>query len=195
MHRLERYLAIGALIGACAASPFGPALAEVVLEPSIGGGSAERAPDVGGQRIVPSGTLRLTCTQYGVKIADERLKNVAISPLNAIGWLSFEQAGGRGRSVLLPFGDGGTACLLSPEAAYLKGAAAAFRSAIAENRPMSWGSSTAHAAGRVVPVRTFADAQGRTCREFTQTVTINGRTEKETGTACERGAGVWRLIP
>lgn len=195
MHTLKRHLRIGLLIGACALPLAGPAPAAVVLESKSGDDAAGGVLDRGGLPVIPSGPLRLTCTQYGVKIADERLRNVAVSPLNAIGWLSFEQEGGHGRSILLPFGDGGTACLLSPDAAYLKRAAAAFRAAITENRPVSWGSTLARAMGRVAPTRTFTDPEGRTCRAFIHTLNVNGRADTESGTACERAGGAWRVMP
>jgi surface antigen len=33
------------------------------------------------------------------------------------------------------------------------------------------------------------------CREFQQTITINGKTEKAYGTACRQADGTWRIVP
>jgi surface antigen len=41
-----------------------------------------------------------------------------------------------------------------------------------------------------------AGSTGRTeCREFQQTITINGKTEKAYGTACRQADGTWRIVP
>lgn len=41
---------------------------------------------------------------------------------------------------------------------------------------------------------TYRDDLGRTCREFTQTIFIEGRRETATGVACRRNDGTWRII-
>jgi len=47
--------------------------------------------------------------------------------------------------------------------------------------------------GTITPVRTFQNAQGAHCREFQQTVTIGGKTEKAYGTACRQPDGHWKI--
>ena len=42
--------------------------------------------------------------------------------------------------------------------------------------------------------RQGADSEGRTCREFQQTVTIGGRQEQSYGTACRDANGDWKLV-
>ena len=42
--------------------------------------------------------------------------------------------------------------------------------------------------------RQGADSQGRTCREFQQTVTIGGRQEQSYGTACRDANGDWKIV-
>ena len=49
----------------------------------------------------------------------------------------------------------------------------------------------AHGAATVI--RQGADSDGRTCREFQQTVTIGGRQEQSYGTACRDANGDWKL--
>jgi surface antigen len=52
----------------------------------------------------------------------------------------------------------------------------------------------APAKGTTVITRQGADQQGRTCREFQQTVTIGGEEVQSYGTACRDGNGDWQLI-
>ncbi|HSR54694.1 MAG TPA: RT0821/Lpp0805 family surface protein [Alphaproteobacteria bacterium] len=50
-------------------------------------------------------------------------------------------------------------------------------------------------AGSVTPTRTLPPDQGQTgpCREFQQTVTIDGRSERAYGTACRQADGSWKI--
>ena len=50
------------------------------------------------------------------------------------------------------------------------------------------------ASGTTVITRQGANQQGRTCREFQQTVTIGGEEVQSYGTACRDGNGDWRLV-
>jgi len=52
---------------------------------------------------------------------------------------------------------------------------------------------TAHS-GTITPVREGRDAQNNTCREFKQTVTIDGKKESVTSTACRDAQGKWVMI-
>ncbi len=47
--------------------------------------------------------------------------------------------------------------------------------------------------GSITPRKTFKRNDGTYCREFTQTVTIGGRTEEAYGTACRQPDGTWKL--
>jgi surface antigen len=49
-------------------------------------------------------------------------------------------------------------------------------------------------AGTVTPTRTYQTAQGSYCREFQQTVTIDGKQERAYGTACRQPDGSWRMM-
>ncbi len=46
--------------------------------------------------------------------------------------------------------------------------------------------------GSVTPTRTYETASGP-CREYQQTVTIEGRTERAYGTACRQADGSWKI--
>ena len=57
----------------------------------------------------------------------------------------------------------------------------------------SWRNPDSGHSGTVTPTRTYQTPQGRNCREYTQTVTIDGRTEKVRGTACRQYDGTWKV--
>lgn len=48
--------------------------------------------------------------------------------------------------------------------------------------------------GTVTPVRTFQNRHGQYCREYNQTVTIGGKTEKAYGKACREPDGSWKIV-
>lgn len=48
--------------------------------------------------------------------------------------------------------------------------------------------------GSATVTRQGADSEGRTCREFQQTVTIGGRQEQSYGTACRDANGDWKIV-
>lgn len=47
--------------------------------------------------------------------------------------------------------------------------------------------------GSITPKKTFQRKDGTYCREFTQTITVGGRTEQAYGTACRQPDGTWKL--
>ncbi|MCP4326981.1 MAG: hypothetical protein GY791_00895 [Alphaproteobacteria bacterium] len=47
--------------------------------------------------------------------------------------------------------------------------------------------------GTYTPHNTYTTKDGLTCRDYEQTVTIDGKTEKATGTACKTADGSWRV--
>lgn len=48
--------------------------------------------------------------------------------------------------------------------------------------------------GTVTPTRTFQQSSGQYCREFEQTVTIEGKQQKGYGTACRQPDGSWQIV-
>jgi surface antigen len=156
---------------------------------------AEGAAETGGHPLIAPGPFRLSCLQDGLRIAEGRgLEQIAIPPSSLIGALSFRRSGERGRSIIVPLDGGLTTCVLSPEFAQLRPAAAAVERAVVTNRVATWSAADAEASGRVEPVRSFADARGRICREFHQSVTIAGHHEIGSGIACRSRRGSWRLV-
>jgi surface antigen len=73
-------------------------------------------------------------------------------------------------------------------------AATAERQALADNAPADWSDPQSGTSGRVRPLRSFTDAAGRQCREYSQTVNIAGRRRSDTGIACRQSDGNWSLV-
>jgi surface antigen len=48
--------------------------------------------------------------------------------------------------------------------------------------------------GAVTPTRTYQNASGQYCREYTQTVTIGGQQHQGYGTACRQPDGTWKIV-
>lgn len=48
--------------------------------------------------------------------------------------------------------------------------------------------------GTFTPTKTYQESSGRYCREYQQTITINGKTEQGYGTACRQPDGSWQIV-
>jgi len=59
---------------------------------------------------------------------------------------------------------------------------------------ITWNASTTAHAGTITPTREGRDAQNNACREFKQTVTIDGKQTEVTSTACRKPDGTWVQI-
>jgi surface antigen len=59
---------------------------------------------------------------------------------------------------------------------------------------LPWKNPNSGNSGLVTPTRTFQQSDGTYCREFTQTVTVGGRTEQAYGTACRQADGSWKIV-
>ncbi len=75
-----------------------------------------------------------------------------------------------------------------------RAAATAERQALADNAPADWNDPQSGTSGRVRPLRSFTDAAGRECREYSQTVNISGQRQSDTGIACRQSDGNWSLV-
>ncbi len=58
----------------------------------------------------------------------------------------------------------------------------------------TWRNPDNRHSGTVTPTRTYRRESGEHCREFQQTVTIDGRTERAHGTACRQSDGSWKIM-
>lgn len=68
----------------------------------------------------------------------------------------------------------------------------------ANNAPLgeaiSWNNPNTGNYGTVTPIRDGSTKSGAYCREYQQTITVGGKTEKAYGTACQGADGQWRIV-
>lgn len=57
----------------------------------------------------------------------------------------------------------------------------------------SWSNPDTGNRGEITPVRTYT-RDGRNCRDFTQTIYVDGRAETGRGTACRAADGTWQVV-
>jgi surface antigen len=57
----------------------------------------------------------------------------------------------------------------------------------------SWSNPDSGNTGSYTPTNTYTSKDGKICRDYQQTVTINGKQETATGTACKMSDGTWRV--
>ncbi len=62
------------------------------------------------------------------------------------------------------------------------------------NQAVPWRNPDSGHSGTIVPRPAYQTASGQYCREFTQSVTVGGRTEQAYGTACRQPDGSWQII-
>jgi surface antigen len=62
------------------------------------------------------------------------------------------------------------------------------------NDRVAWNNPDTGHSGYFTPTRTYTGANGQPCRDYTQTVLIEGREEQVHGTACREPDGTWRII-
>ena len=56
----------------------------------------------------------------------------------------------------------------------------------------SWANPDTGHSGEVTPTRTYTSADGTPCRDFTQTIYVDGEYEEINGTACRQPDGSWK---
>lgn len=59
---------------------------------------------------------------------------------------------------------------------------------------ITWNTPGNGHSGTITPTREGHDAQNNLCREFTQTVTIDGKQEQVQSTACRKADGTWAML-
>lgn len=58
----------------------------------------------------------------------------------------------------------------------------------------SWQNPDSGVEGSTTPTRTYQRADGSYCRDFTQTITVDGEYQEASGTACRQSDGTWRIV-
>lgn len=58
----------------------------------------------------------------------------------------------------------------------------------------AWSNPDSGHSGSITPTRTFIAANGKPCREFTQSIYVDGRQESVTDTACRQSDGTWQIV-
>jgi len=58
----------------------------------------------------------------------------------------------------------------------------------------TWRNPDSGNSGTVVPTSTYKTSQGQYCREYQQTVTVQGQTQQAYGTACRQPDGSWKIM-
>ncbi|MGQ4807555.1 hypothetical protein NKDENANG_00909 [Candidatus Entotheonellaceae bacterium PAL068K] len=59
---------------------------------------------------------------------------------------------------------------------------------------VAWHNPDNNHAGTITPKQTYQTANGQYCREYQQTVTIDGKQQKSYGTACRQPDGSWKVV-
>ena len=62
-----------------------------------------------------------------------------------------------------------------------------------DGQTTSWTDPSDGHTGTYTPKNTYTTSDGLTCRDYEQTVTIDGRSETAIGTACKTADGSWRV--
>lgn len=57
----------------------------------------------------------------------------------------------------------------------------------------TWQSDQNNISGTVTPLRDYKNTDGTVCRDYRQTVTMDGQTQEQIGTACRQMDGSWSL--
>lgn len=61
-------------------------------------------------------------------------------------------------------------------------------------QPSSWKNPDSGHSGSITPVKTWQRADGQYCRDYTQSIVIDGKVEEAAGTACREDSGLWRIV-
>ena len=58
----------------------------------------------------------------------------------------------------------------------------------------TWNNPDSGYSGSVTPQPAYVDESGQYCREYTETISIDGRAETARGVACRQSDGTWRVV-
>ena len=58
----------------------------------------------------------------------------------------------------------------------------------------TWRNPDSGHSGTFTPTRTYQTAQGQNCRDYEQTIFVDGKAETATGRACRNDDGTWKIV-
>ena len=58
----------------------------------------------------------------------------------------------------------------------------------------TWRNPDSGHSGTFTPTRTYQTAQGQDCRDYEQTIYVDGKAETATGRACRNADGTWQIV-
>lgn len=61
-------------------------------------------------------------------------------------------------------------------------------------RPSTWSNPDSGHSGSIMPTRTWQRETGQYCRDYTQSIIVDGRVEEAIGTACREENGTWQIV-
>lgn len=59
---------------------------------------------------------------------------------------------------------------------------------------LPWSNPNTGVSGQVTPSNYYQTAGGQYCREYSQSITVGGQTERGYGTACRQADGSWKIV-
>jgi surface antigen len=59
---------------------------------------------------------------------------------------------------------------------------------------LPWSNPESGARGTITPSNYYQTSGGQYCREYNQTITVGGKTERGYGTACRQADGSWQIV-
>jgi surface antigen len=62
------------------------------------------------------------------------------------------------------------------------------------NQASSWRNPDGGAQATVTPTRTYQQANGTYCRDYSQSIVLGSRSQTANGTACRRSDGTWQVV-
>lgn len=155
--------------------------------------------------VVSSALMLSACAQdpYGRPVAGGMDSNQALGAVLggvAGGFLGGQFGGGSGKTALAVAGALAGAWagsqmaqrLSAQDRGYYDQAAVQAQTAPV-GQQVTWYNPNSGAQGTITPTRVGETNQGY-CREYQQTITVGGRTERAYGTACKQADGSWRIV-
>ncbi|MBI2047942.1 MAG: hypothetical protein HYT27_02285 [Parcubacteria group bacterium] len=70
----------------------------------------------------------------------------------------------------------------------------AAQTALELNAPSAWRNEKTGHSGTIKPSRQYVSSKGEVCKEFVQTITVDGKEEAAVGHACKDSDNSWRIV-